>query len=301
MMTSIRCTSLRVGMRCRSGLLHNNKTCERFVEGRGRIERRWRGTTPASVAGPTGLFAGCVGGLCGVGGGIVIMPMLSTFTKMSAHKIVGTSLMSVSLAASVGACSYVSQGVGDVKIAALMTVSSFLTSKVGVYAGSLISGAALKRTMGCALMLFVPLVLAKTVSMDEVSETETDARQSTYEFVTSNSDYVGVGLVSGFAAGLLGLGGGIVSTTYMSGTKDMPQVEAVATSLIALVPTGLYSSVWHLRAGNVCVRSAGVLSVCCAAGMYVTSAYIAPAVDDAHMRKIFAFFLFLSGARMVMK
>jgi uncharacterized membrane protein YfcA len=44
----------------------------------------------------------------------------------------------------------------------------------------------------------------------------------------------------------------------------MPQVEAVATSLIAMVPTGLSASLWHFRAGNVNMRAAGLISVSCA-------------------------------------
>ena len=48
------------------------------------------------VAAITGLVAGTTGGLCGVGGGIVIMPMLTMFSKLTPHVIVGTSLLTVS-------------------------------------------------------------------------------------------------------------------------------------------------------------------------------------------------------------
>ena len=173
-----------------------------------------------------------------MGGGIVIMPMLAQFTSMSAHRIVGTSLMSVSLAASVGACSYASQGLGDVPTAALMAVSSFMTGKVGVYVGSRISGSTLKRTMGCALILFVPLVLAKARTGDVETKTKEsedvhEMTSSLYDFVISKGDYVGVGLLSGFAAGLLGLGGGIVSTTYMSGYVVHGERREQTPSLLA--------------------------------------------------------------------
>ena len=62
---------------------------------------------------PTGTVAGCLGGMCGVGGGVIIMPALRTFTDLSPHLIAGTSLFSVSLAASVGAMSYEEQGIGN--------------------------------------------------------------------------------------------------------------------------------------------------------------------------------------------
>ena len=46
-------------------------------------------------------------------------------------------------------------------------------------------------------------------------------------------------MFGGFAAGLLGVGGGILMTTYMSLFSDMDQISAVGTSLVAIVPIGL--------------------------------------------------------------
>ena len=85
------------------------------------LNRSSTSTTSASTAAsvsplvslPTGTVAGCLGGMCGVGGGVIIMPALRTFTDLSPHLIAGTSLFSVSLAASVGAVSYIEQGIGN--------------------------------------------------------------------------------------------------------------------------------------------------------------------------------------------
>ena len=125
------------------------------------------------------------------------------------------------------------------------------------------------------------------------------SNKSPIEFLRGHADYVAVGLISGFTAGLLGVGGGIISTTYMSSFTEMSQIDAVATSLLALVPTGLYTSFWQLRAGNVNLRAAGVMTVFCAGGMVFETRYLAPKMDDTTMRKIFAGFLFISGLRMM--
>lgn len=47
-----------------------------------------------------------------------------------------------------------------------------------------------------------------------------------------------LGLFSGFTSGLLGIGGGLLMTTYMSLFSDMSQLTAVATSLAAIAPIG---------------------------------------------------------------
>jgi len=80
----------------------------------------------------------------------------------------------------------------------------------------------------------------------------------------------------------------------------MRQVDAVATSLLAMVPTGLYGTLLHFRKGNVSIRAASAMSVTCAGGMYVASRYVAPHVDDTTMRGIFAAFLCASGVRMAL-
>ena len=117
--------------------------------------------------------------------------------------------------------------------------------------------------MGSSLLLAVPFVLMKKTSSNDKAcvgdnlnscyqqLSEKISQTSPMEFLIEHADYVAVGLISGFTAGLLGVGGGIISTTYMSSFTEMSQIDAVATSLLALVPTGLYTSFWQLRAGNV--------------------------------------------------
>jgi len=54
-------------------------------------------------------------------------------------------------------------------------------------------------------------------------------------------------------------GYGDLSLTPSIGT-DMSQHEAVATSIVAMVPTGMAASLFHIRAGNVKLRASGETS-----------------------------------------
>ena len=58
-------------------------------------------------------------------------------------------------------------------------------------------------------------------------------------FANAYGDYLCLGLFSGYSSGLLGIGGGILMTAYMSLKGDMTQLAAVATSLAAIVPIGI--------------------------------------------------------------
>lgn len=85
------------------------RVCQRCFQCGGKKE------TPLAVIGvPVGVAAGTMGALCGVGGGLVIMPVLKQFTSLTIHQITATSLCSISIASTVAAGSYMSQGIADV-------------------------------------------------------------------------------------------------------------------------------------------------------------------------------------------
>jgi hypothetical protein len=81
------------------------------------------------------------------------------------------------------------------------------------------------------------------------------------------------GVLTGFASGAFGIGGGIVMTAALGTAVGMSQHEAVATSLCAIVPTGLAGSVFNYRKGAIDLRAAAVIGGCSMAAMVsVTSA-----------------------------
>ena len=79
----------------------------------------------------------------------------------------------------------------------------------------------------------------------------------------------------------------------------MPQHEVIATSLVAMVPTGFAATFHHMRAGNVHFRGAITIGGACAVAMYSVATYVAPHVDEATLRKIFSGLLLFSSARML--
>jgi len=64
---------------------------------------------PVSVAVPTGAVAGVLSSLCGIGGGVVIIPSLNNFSAMGPHAVAASSLFCVSVASMTSAASYLEQ------------------------------------------------------------------------------------------------------------------------------------------------------------------------------------------------
>lgn len=100
---------------------------------------------------------------------------------------------------------------------------------------------------------------------------------------------------------LVGIGGGIVMTTCLSGWPgtSMTQHTAVATSLVAMVPIGLAATAMNAMQGTVQYRAALVLALTSSFAMYSTARYVAPQVDEQMMRYIFASVLAVSAIRML--
>jgi len=292
---------------------------------------------PLLVSCPVGVISGAMGALCGVGGGVLIIPALRQTTQLSQHIISGTSLAAVTLASTVGAAAYASQGVANLPVAACLASTSILTAGLGVRAGKRLSDRHLTRVVGFSLLIMSPLIAFKKhlrsaeqpvqpvlsvkpeipQERKEVSEDSgfsdfahklsryscspvPDTLPKVLEYLKENYNFILAGCATGFASGLLGLGGGIVMTTYMAVGTNMSQHEAVATSIFAMVPTGVSASFFHVQAGNVKMRAAGALAASCAAGMFITSTYVTAAIPEDELRYIFAMLLAVSSSRMVM-
>jgi uncharacterized membrane protein YfcA len=105
-----------------------------------------------------------------------------------------------------------------------------------------------------------------------------------------------LGLAAGVFAGLFGLGGGIlfVPTLVVLG---LGQLEAQATSLLAILPT-VAAGAWNQhRYGNLRVRTAAVLGLVSIAGVLL-GAVIAIALPETALRRLFAVLLFVVSARL---
>jgi uncharacterized protein len=100
---------------------------------------------------------------------------------------------------------------------------------------------------------------------------------------------VGLGLAAGVAAGLLGVGGGILFVPTLL-ALGLDQRHAAATSLLAILPTVAAGAWSQGRYGNVRWRAALVLGVASIAGV-VGGGVLAEALPERALRRLFAVFL----------
>ena len=106
-----------------------------------------------------------------------------------------------------------------------------------------------------------------------------------------------LGLVTGVLSGLFGVGGGILFVPTLL-ALGLGQLEAQATSLLAILPT-VAAGAWNQRRyGNLRVRTALIVGLASVVGVEV-GARIAIALPESTLRRLFAVLLFAVAAQLV--
>ena len=107
-----------------------------------------------------------------------------------------------------------------------------------------------------------------------------------------------IGLAGGVMAGLLGVGGGILFVPALTLGLGLSQVDAEATSLLAIVPVSALGAYRHSRYGNVRWRD-GLLAGVLAVGGVAAGVALANALDERALEVGFALLMLFVAARML--
>jgi len=107
---------------------------------------------------------------------------------------------------------------------------------------------------------------------------------------------IALGVLAGVAAGLFGIGGGILFVPALV-ALGLGQIEAQATSLLAVLPAVLVGAANQRRYGNLRVRTAVIVGVASIAGVEA-GARIATSLPESTLRRLFAVLLFAVAAQL---
>jgi uncharacterized protein len=107
-----------------------------------------------------------------------------------------------------------------------------------------------------------------------------------------------LGFAAGVFAGLFGVGGGILFVPTLVLVASLSQLEAEATSLLAIIPTVLAGAWQQQRYGNVRWRAALVLGLSAIAGVEA-GVRVADALPEDVLRRLFALLMVVVAAQLV--
>jgi uncharacterized membrane protein YfcA len=110
---------------------------------------------------------------------------------------------------------------------------------------------------------------------------------------------IGIGILTGFMAGMLGIGGAVIMIPALVFLLGFSQQSAQGTSLaVMLPPIGILAAYNYYKAGNVNLKFALILAVAFIAGSYFGSK-LALEIPQPVLKKIFGILLLLIAGRML--
>ncbi len=228
-----------------------------------------------------GFLAGGFGSLVGLGGGVLIVPLLTGVLKVDQHQAHGTSIVAVALTAIVGSVAYALGGEVDWGAALLLAVTAMVAARLGAKSTKRLRARVLRRVFGLFLLL-VAFVLPFKNRLPHVAAGGAGVYSALILLLA--------GALAGFLSGLLGIGGGTVMVPALVLGAGLPQHLAQGTSLAAMVLPSLIGAYTHLQHGNVRLDLVPGLLLGVALGAFL-GGQVALGIPEETLRLIFAVIL----------
>lgn len=197
-----------------------------------------------------GIFSGVLAGFLGIGGGVVLVPMLVTFGYTPVQSV-ATSSLAILVTSTAGSFQNWRMGFLSWRRVFLLGFPAVLTAQIGAFLASRFLPYILLAAFGVLLLVNIYLVelRKRLVSQGTVPE----------KLMTPLMARLVTGGAAGFLAGLFGVGGGVIMVPLQILLLGEPIKTAIQTSLGVIVITAISSCVGHAAAGNILIAPGLIL------------------------------------------
>ncbi len=251
------------------------------------------------------LAAGFVGALTGLGGGVVIVPLLTVAFGVNIRYAIGASLVSVIATSSGAAAAYVREGFSNVRIGMTLEIAT----SFGAIAGAAL--AAHVPTTALAILLGVVLIFSAAVRVREKDEaTGSEKPRSklggTYPGPNGPVAYeakrvpLGFGImgIAGLLSGMLGIGSGAIKVLGMDLAMRLPFKVSTTTSNFMIGVTAAASAGIYLHRGYIAPGLAMPVTLGVVAGSFFGARLLAGAQIKT-LRALFRIVILALGVEMI--
>jgi uncharacterized membrane protein YfcA len=255
------------------------------------------------------ILAGLLGSLTGLGGGVVIVPVLTLLFHIDIRYAIGASLVSVIATSSGAAAAYVREGFSNIRIGMFLEIATTLGALVGAYLTGIVSTHAIGIIFGVVLLYSA---YASLTSHPEEAHREPNPLalklnlQGSYPGLNGTESYIAQNVPGGFSlmfvagalSGLLGIGSGAVKVLAMDRAMRLPFKVSTTTSnfmigVTAAASAGIYLSRGYISPGLAMPVMLGVLVGSLAGSRILVKAKVKT------LRLVFASVIILLGIEMI--
>ena len=262
--------------------------------------------------------AGCLGALTGLGGGVILVPVLVLGFNCDIHYAAGASLISVIATSSGAAAAFLKEGFSNVRIAMFLEVATTCGALLGAHLAGILNASLIAVIFGLvmaysAMGAFFPAKTAAAGNRSQVGQfaeifrLQGQYRESgdhTSPAVSYQVHRVGFGFalmsVAGALSGLLGIGSGALKVLAMDRVMGLPIKVSTTTSNFMIGVTAAASAGVYLRRGYVDPALAMPVMLGVLAGSFI-GARLLPRAKSLTLRRLFGVVLLLVALEMIYK
>jgi uncharacterized protein len=256
------------------------------------------------------LLAGFVGSLTGLGGGVIVTPVLALFLGVDLRYAIGATLVSVIATSSGAAAAYVRDGLSNIRIGMFLEIATTSGALLGAYLGTRIPARYLSILFGVILLQAAWQTTrhqkrpTASLSPDPLAERLT--LNGAYQTIEGVCPYTVHRVKTGFAlmfgagtiSGLLGIGSGSLKVVAMDQAMRIPFKVSTATSNFMIGVTAAASASVYLSRGYIDPAITMPVMLGVLAGSVIGARYLAR-LSVPLLRKVFAVVVSLIAVEMI--
>jgi uncharacterized membrane protein YfcA len=255
-------------------------------------------------------FAGLLGSLTGLGGGFIIIPLLTLLLHVDIHYAIGASLVSVIATSSGSAAAYVKEGITNIRLGMFLEIAT----TAGAFTGAIL--AIYIPTQYITVLFGIILIFSAIMSLRNKAE-EMVHRPSflsrklklsgSYpvndELVEYSVNNIAGGffmmIFAGIISGLLGIGSGALKVVAMDGIMRIPFKVSTTTSNFMIGVTAAASAVVYLQRGYIHPGLAMPVVIGVLSGAISGSKILVHTTSSAWLRWVFAIVITVLAIQMI--
>ena len=208
-------------------------------------------------------LAGLVGSLTGLGGGVIIIPLLTLGLGVDIKYAMGASIVSVIATSSGSAAAYVKEGITNIRIGMFLEIATTLGAVMGAVLVAYMNTSYIAIFFGCILIFSAVMMLRKKINRSDNESTSTlakafklNGRYPTSEGMVEYKVHRVAGgffmmMFAGILSGLLAIGSGALKVIAMDNIMRMPFKVSTTTSNFMIGVTAAASAVIYLHRGQI--------------------------------------------------
>lgn len=264
-----------------------------------------------------GLFAGIFGAIFGIGGGMIVTPIMTIALGLDIKYAIGASVISVIATSSGASIAYLKDDMLNLRVAMFLEIATTVGAILGAILTGVLPAKVLYVLFGMLLIFSSWNMLHKLrASKEEVENTTPDELSEKLELNSTYYDQANQKQVdykvsnvpggftmmfgAGLASGLLGVGSGAFKVIAMDTIMKMPLKPSSATSNLMMGVTSAASATVYFFNGSIKPEIAAPLAIGILVGATIGSR-IMQHLQAKLLRKIFIPVLFLIGLQMFLK